>query len=265
MEARLQNLISLLDDDSQQTANFAIAEILKYDDDLSSILCEYQESDNPNLRKRIHQLESIYTSRQKRKKLAQSMWTTPDDLFQGLMDLHFLWYDSDSSNNIIPYWRALLENSKRYQIDTLEKIAYFMQKYGYRASESREITADFFCLGIVMEELIGASFIICTIAQKLAFVWGMKTSIIKVNDEFCLLDDTGNILNPSRGWSTSTIDETEYTVWSNKQLLQHDLTMLYICAVSTDSFRYINTLGSILTQSLGGSGLAHLPTPYTVK
>jgi len=263
MDDRIRSLVSLLDDENQQSASFAMAELLTYENELESILREFQESDNVRLRRRIHQLESILSIRKRRKILSQQIKNPNEELFKGLIDLHVQWYDNDTKSNIVPFWRALVENSKRHQIENLEKLAYFMQKYGFRTSDRGEIIADYFCIGIVMEELIGGSLTICAIAQKLASMWNLNISIIQVAEEFCLMDGIGNILSPSRGWvmlDRSEIPEPQ--VCSTQMLMKYSLSMLFLCAVSSDSFRYINTVGHILGNVCGSENLEHLPLPY---
>ena len=263
MDDRIKSLVSLLDDENQQSASFAMAELLAYEGELESVLREFQESDNVRLRRRIHQLESILSLRKRRTNLSTQLLMPNEELFKGLIDLHVQWYDNDSRSNIIPFWRALVENSKRHQIDSLEKLAYFMQKYGFRTSERGEIIADYFCIGIVMEELIGSSLNICAIAQKMASMWNMNISIVQVAEEFCLMDGDGNILSPSRGWVIlDRIEIPEPRACSTTMLLKYNLSMLFLCAVSSDSFRYINTIGHVLGRVCGESNLSHLPHPY---
>ena len=263
MNKRIISLVSLLDDESQQSASFAMAELLNYEDELEGILCELQESENPRMRRRIHQLESILNIRLRRKKLSQQILSPNEDLFKGLIDLHVQWYDNDSRANITPFWRALVENSKRNQIDSIDKLAYFMQKYGFRTSERGELFADHFCIGIVIEELTGCSLNICALGQKLAAVWGLKLSIVLVSEEFCLMDTNGKILAPSKEWTILDIPEsTKYEPCSTTMLLKYVLSMLFLCSVSSDSFRYINTIGHILGAVCGEKTLNHLPMPY---
>lgn len=266
MDKRLKSLVSLLDDESQQSASFAMAELLGYEEELESILCELQESDNPRIRCRVHQLESILNIRKRRKKLSEHITQPNADLFKGLVELHVQWYDNDSRANIAPFWRAFVENSKRHQIDSLEKLGYFMQKYGFRTSERGEIFADYFCIGIVMEELIGCSLNICAIAQKLASIWDFHVTIVQISEEFCLMDAKGNILAPGSDWAIlDSIDFGKHMPCSTSTLLKYILNMLFLCAVSSDSFRYINTIGHILAAVCNEKNLSNLPMPYKSK
>jgi len=41
--------------------------------------------------------------------------------------------------------------------------------------------------------------------------------------------------------------------------------MLFLFAVSSDSFRYVSTIGESLVQLAGDDGIDFLPYPYTTK
>ncbi len=264
MNKRIESLVSLLDDDNQQSVGFVMAELLAYGDQLPSVLREFQESDNPRLRRRIHQLETVLNFRKRRQTISESIANPQDDLFKGLIALHTQWYDNDSKQNIMPFWRAFIENSRRYHINSMEQLAYFMQKYGYRPSESNDIEADYYCLGIVLEELIGDCFIICAIAQKLAATWKIDTDIVLIDENFCIMDKNGYILCPSKAWSVYKADDNiKIEKWTASMILKLCTTKLFLCAINTDSFRYANTIGHILSRVCGSEDLSHLPMPYT--
>ena len=94
--ARLRQLLSLLDDPSPEAGTGVLAELLRCGDAVLPYLAEFQESDDPVLRKRVHQLESILTVRRRRKEFLADLKAGPTDLVQGLIDVHLLWFDNDS-------------------------------------------------------------------------------------------------------------------------------------------------------------------------
>jgi hypothetical protein len=262
---KIRMLIELLDDESQLTASFVMAELLKFSEELPMILREYQESDNLLIRKRIHQLENIYKLQRKRAAIAEKI-SNNTDIFDTLIELHSQWYDSDTPQTIKSVWEAILLNAQKHQLDNTEKLAYFLQKYGLRTSNRGEIQADLFCIGIVLEELIGNNIVICSIAQKISIELNFPLQFIMANDEFALLDKEDNILLPQQNWQISNIKDYNKIVYvENKKVIEYCTLMLFLSAIITDSFRYINTLGHIISSAYGEESLKHLPYPYNTE
>ena len=260
----IETLVSLLDDENQQSASFAMAELLNYESELEPVLKKYQESDNLRLRRRIHQIESIITRRNKRKKIAKELREGTTLFFNALVELHTQWYDSDTESSIFAYWNAIVENAGKSQIDSLERLAYFMQKYGFRTAPKGEITAEAFSIGMVLEELTGSAILICAIGNELANTLNFRTEIMLLNEEFCIIDSEKNILLPSHSWQLYKEDQysPKPQKLSNAQLLEYVTLMLFSTAVASDSYRYVSTIGHILAKAYGSDNLSHLPYPF---
>jgi hypothetical protein len=266
MKAKIENLIKLLDDENPQTAQAAMAEMLKHESELEEFLAHHQESDNPLLRKRIHQLQAIITVRARRKNFAKIVKDRNLSLLQGLLEVHLQWYDNDSERGILTLWNELLATAQRYNPSTLEKLAYFMRKCGFTTSPKDELQADYFCLGPVLEELIGADFILCAIAREIAASRSLDIRIIRLLGEFALVDADGKILTPKNGWQLiPQIQAPVWDFWDNEKILKLASSMLFLFAVSSDSFRYVSTIGESLLQLANDGDLDFLPYPYTAK
>ena len=134
MKKKIENLIKLLDDENPQTAQAAMAEMLKHENELEEYLAHHQESENVLLRKRIHQLQAIIMVRRRRKKFAKIVKDRQLSLIEGLIEVHLQWYDNDSERSIMSLWSELLATAQRYNPSTLEKLAYFMRKCGFTLS-----------------------------------------------------------------------------------------------------------------------------------
>ena len=74
-EKDIRYLLDLMDDENEQTASLAMAELLRSDRSelLNRHLCELQESARPGLRRRVHQLQSAIGARTRRSFLAESL------------------------------------------------------------------------------------------------------------------------------------------------------------------------------------------------
>ncbi len=267
MENKLKILISLLDDEDQEVASIAMAELLKSKTDLTETLKTLQEDNNSYVRKRVHQLQGIISSRNHRNNISDMLKNKKTDLIKGLTELHILWYDRDTMETIMQYWRALVENCKKNHCTTTDQFAYFLRKYGFKVADKNEVDADFFSIGIILEDLIGADFILCSIAKSLAEKININLEIAYHIGNFILVDNKGTIISPQKDWAVDPIqlDKDIYEVWTTSRILKLAISKLFLCAVSYDSIRYINTIGQTLAKSNDLDALDFLPYPYNVK
>ena len=169
MDHDYKHLLSLLDDENEQSASLAMAELLARDQKtLEPVLRKLQESSDPRLRRRIHQLQSTITLRRRRKSLTRNLSERSIDLLEGLIQIHLLWYDNDAYDTVKKQWETLVEESGKYHPETLEQLAYFMRKHSFVCSHRDEMESEFLCLGTILDENTGADFMLCAIACLLA-------------------------------------------------------------------------------------------------
>lgn len=266
MQNKIKSLISLLDDSNIEIVQKAMAELLKHESEINEYLAEHQESSNPKLRKRIHQLQAIMIIRRRRESFAKLLKSKDLSLIDGLIAVHLQWYDNDSERFLIELWERLFKASERFAPKNISELAYFMRKCGFQAVSTDELQADSFCLGPVLDDLAGADFILCALASQLAEKWGFELEIVRVMNHFLLIDKEGKALSPSNSWQlVPDVDAQKCEFWSKKQILELASTMLFNFAVSSNSFRYIHTIGNSLAKILGEEKLDFLPYPYGSK
>ena len=129
MDREYKSLLTLLDDESDQAASLAMAELLRRDETkLEPVLRKLQESANPRLRKRIHQLQSAIFLRRRRKVFTDRLSRPDINLLEGLFQIHLLWFDNDSPQSLRKQWKSLLAEAERFAPDTLESLGMFMRK-----------------------------------------------------------------------------------------------------------------------------------------
>ncbi len=264
MDKELKNLFRLLDDDSEQSASMAMAGILESENGgkLEEILRRLQESPDNRLRRRVHQLQSIITLRRRRRLLAQQLEGRNLDLFEGLVEMHMLWYDNDSVEAVKREWDALMDESKSFRPSNMERLAYFMRKKGFACPSKDDVEADYYCLGTILEEYAGADFMLCAIAKLAGSAWGMKLRISQLAGDFVVVDELGQALHPANDWKIVQNVKKSGRDWDAQSLLKLIASMLFICAVSTDSFRYVHTIGTCLGKACGSESIDSLPYPY---
>jgi len=259
----LQTLLRLLDEPNQQAASLILAELLDHEDEVEAYLAELQESDNPLIRRRIHQLESIMHLRQRRRDFAERLRNKSIGMYEGLVETHLQWYDNDSPEMLQRQWDKLLAEAEKNTDPSIENVAYFMRKTGFNVPPPNDLQADYYCLGVILDDFVGADAVLCAIAQIIAKRWGLELEIIQLIENFALIDREKHLLTPRDGWRVHTpLKKNQYHVWDTSRMLKFTTSMLFLCAVSTDSFRYVNTIGSCLAQACGENNLEFLPFPY---
>ena len=266
MQNKLNSLISLLDDNNIEIVQEAMTELLKHEDEINEYLAKHQESTNPELRKRIHQLQAITIMRRRRESFAKLLNSKDLNLINGLIAVHLQWYDNDSERFLEDLWERFFMASKRFAPKNISEIAYFMRKCGFQVAPADELQADCFCMGPILDDLVGADFILCALASQLAEKWGLELEIVRAMNSFILIDKEGKALSPANSWQLlSDIDSQKCEFWSKKQILELASTMLFSFAVGSNSFRYVHTIGHSLAKVLNEEKLDFLPYPYGFK
>ena len=94
----MKYLVELLDDENEQSASMAMAELLtKGSTALEPVLRDMQKSDNPRIRKRTRQLQHALMARSRRRIFMQPP-ERPISLLTGLIRLHLCWFDNDKQS-----------------------------------------------------------------------------------------------------------------------------------------------------------------------
>lgn len=271
MDREYKSLLCLLDDENEQSAAFAMAELLQRDHKpLEEVLRKLQESPNLRLRKRIHQLQSAILLRKRRENFRERLNQKTMDLLEGLIQLHLLWFDNDSKASLVKQWERFLEDQNTLKPDTLESLGMFLRKKQLVCTHKDDMQSDHYCLGSVLDSSAGSDCILCAVAVLVAARSNLNLRISQsAESDFILLDKDENILLPANDWEYIPADQTRYRFdfWSVPMLLRYALAMMFTSAAASDSFRYIHTIGKILapadTQSDPGESPADVLTfPY---
>lgn len=262
-KSKLSSLLRLLDEPNQQAASLIMAELLEHENEVEEELARLQESDDPMIRRRVHQLESILHLRKRRRDFAEKLRGNRIAMLDGLVEIHLQWYDNDAPEMLFRQWEKLTGSAGENTAGNIENVAYFMRKAGFAVPPPNDLQADYYCLGIVLEELVGADAILCAIAQEVARQWGLDLQIIQLIENFALIDQDKRVLTPRDGWRVhAPMKKNHYNIWDASKVLKYAASMLFLCAVSTDSFRYVSTIGSCLSTVCGEENLDFLPYPY---
>ena len=261
----MKYLVELLDDENEQSASMAMAELLtKGSTALEPVLRDMQKSDNPRLRKRTRQLQHALMARSRRRIFMQPP-ERPISLLTGLIRLHLCWFDNDRQSFVEKQWRELEAEFRKAHPSGLAGMADFMRKMFPDRPENRDFHPDSFCIGAVLEDKIGSDMIFACIAAILSASTQERFSVVRVGVDTAIADKSGCLVFPIDNWQIyGGVAEGEEppVVWDTQTILRYVSSVLFVSAVASDGFRYLYTLGAPLAAAIGEKDLSFLPYPY---
>lgn len=261
-DPELNALLSLLDDDDDTTLLPVMSALLERHTDLMPFLAELQESASPQVRKKIHQLQSIIIQREKRFSLLQRIDDPEEDFFGILADMHLLWYDSSPVTELEDVVCEFINDFNGKSITTLQQTAEYMFQNNFKVTPPSSVDPDSCCIGSVIYWKKGSSAILCGILKNLLPREG-NFNIIKIKNTFALSDGR-NVLLPEEWWDIRPADEfSNCEVWECRQILRYLLNLLFDNAINSNSYRYIYTIGQALSGKRDSSFLKNLPYPFS--
>ncbi len=289
LDLRTKSLINLLGDDDTGISGQAMAELLAFDVDsksgkLSELLAELQEVNEPALRKKIHQMQAIQRIRRRRRNFSKRLNSHSPNLLQGLGELHAIWYDDLATKELSKMWADIIREAAKCRPVTPKRLAGSMKLSGFAVCEENIQDADLYCLGAIIEDRIGSDVILAAITLEIGRSFGLKGTIVRVNDTFgtmylTIADDSvsqenglqsklrGVIIMPSGKWEIIPVPEdNEVEIWSTEKVLKYVAAMLFVNAVCSEGPRYIQILGACLADKKANSSLNEfLPRPFGEK
>ena len=261
----MKYLVELLDDENEQSASMAMAELLtKGSTALEPVLRDMQKSDNPRLRKRTRQLQHALMARSRRRIFMQPP-ERPISLLTGLIRLHLCWFDNDRQSFVEKQWRELEAEYRKAHPADLFGMAEFMRKMFPDRPENRDFHPDSFCIGAVLEDKIGSDLIFACIAAILSSSTQNRFSVVRVGIDTAVADSDGRLIFPIDNWQLYggvAAGEEPPVVWDTQTILRYVSSVLFVSAVASDGFRYLYTIGAPLAAAIGEKDLSFLPYPY---
>ena len=252
-------LISLLDDEDDNVGIPVLAALLERHLDLLPYLARLQDSENPVVRKRVHQLQSILTIRNRRYTLLEKISGGRCSYSELMLELHLLWFDCDAADEIMAFCRDFEKSFKQADISDLESLSEFMLNAGFTAEADTVLDPELYCLGTAMSGRRMAESMLCGYLASL--LDGKGIYACRAGAKF-VLSDGKNILVPRELWMVSPISDRKLVPWSSVEIFKFALTVIFSYSVSQDHYRYIYTVGQALTGSCDDSFLSEFPYPY---
>ncbi len=275
-------LLKLLEDSDARVSSSAMSELLTIaasSAEITNILAELQEASSPTLRRRTHQMQAILRMRGSRNSLASRMFTKHSNLLQGLAEIHSIWNDDPQSAYLSDIWSGLVAKTRKRPPVTPRKLAAGMKSLGFAVGEGL-LDPDLYCLGAVIEDLVGSDALLASIAKELGRMFGLKSAVAMLNGHFVLLFAVtraatphskkalvGRIISPSEGWTISDVPpKADIKILSTDQVITYVASVLLTNAIYSEEPRYVQILSTCLTGRDSLTNMSNiLPYPFGRK
>jgi len=279
LDPRTQSLVTLLCDEDTTISGHAMAELLALESDtdsnkLTELLAELQEAEEPLIRKKIHQMQTIQRIRNRRRSFSRRLRSKSPNLLQGLAELHAIWYDDMDTRELSKLWSDIIKEAAKCRPVTPKRLAGAMKLAKFALCEENIQDADLYCLGAIIEDRIGSDVILAAITLEIGRSFGLKGAIVRVNGKFGTMYTTktehkepvlhGTIIMPTKNWDIIPIpDYSTIEVWTTKQILKYVAAMLFVNSVCSEGPRYVQILAACLTDKKINESLKDiLPPPF---
>ena len=254
-------IASMLDDEDENVGVNLLAQLMERADELGDLPAVLQESRDPVVRRRAHQLQSALTMRRRRQSLCARLRSDKPDLLAGLEELHLLWYDRDSAAEIHSLVREFVSDFRAAAPETPEELDFFLRRCSFLPEPESTLVPESYCIGTVLERRAGATSLLLAMAVELAPKAGWK--LVRTLDEFALTDGRGQLLLGNGAWRLVAVPANlQGEVWTATAALRYFAQTLLSCAVNTDSYRYVMSIA----QAVSGDDSEHVfdcfPYPF---
>ena len=244
---KLKSLVKLLEDEDSNTVTQAMAELLSMDKKINSVISVLQESSTGKIRRHAHQMQAVKKYRDKRTSFAAKLKNSDTDLLEGFAEIHLQWFDQDDIGEIYKSWGEFLSTTSEWLPDSLKKIGKMMKEMGFKTPDAEEFFPEYFCIGAIIDETLGADFILCSIAKLAGEFHGFNTKIVNTPLGFGLCDSEGMMLFPSKDWMTCIVkNHSNFETWTNSMVLRQTAAMLFLSLMTMQNFRYAYSIGKCL-------------------
>lgn len=259
-DRELKDRLALLADPDNDVIIPVFAALLEYHTSILPELAKLQDSADPVVRRRAHQLQSILTMRERRYNLMRRIdegMTFPDFM----LELHLQWYDFDMSQEISRVWSDFEDEFRKSGATGLTQAAGYMKSIGFCAVPDTAGDVNVYCMGPALSALKMAGSLCCGMVRYL--LGSSEVAVFRKGRVFGLTD--GRVeLYPQDGWKLTSVEQDKSAVseFDEQKIMKFSLMMLFTHSVCGDEFRYVYTLGQALTGCRDDSFLSCLPYPY---
>ena len=256
----LEALISLLDDEDNSVAVTAMEKLLDNEEFITVHMPRLQESDNPLVRERIHQMESIIVQKEKKENFLLNLDKDDLSLIDGLFFMNQFFYDDLCISSITKRFSKIAAELSKKDCNSLDVVNYMRQE-NYTFPKTDVLDIDYFLLDDALENKIAHSVLLCMIAREIADRLGIALVVVLYKGRHCLIDTKNHFIDPMKNWKVETLEDTiKVYPCTNRDLLLTVLSQLYLSCMVDGQLKVIYQLTEMMS-FLTGKPLEDMPFP----
>jgi len=256
----IEALINLLQDEDPQIAIIAMEKLLSNQMFVKNQLKELQESPDPCIRTRVHQMESIITRKNQLEAFTERVKDNKIELWEDLIFLNKIIDKSLKTETITKSFQVLDEKIPRKQMTTLE-IAAFMREQSFSCPNEDILDPGLFLIYEVLECSLGNPLLLCIIARQVAMKHQKRLTIVLHKGRHCLVSDESSFIDPQNGWSVTKLKQNAKVYpCTNRDILLTVISQLYLSALIEGQLRIIAFLSKMMA-ALSNTTVSEFPYP----
>lgn len=258
-KARIDALVSLLEDEDRHVSTLAMEQLLMHGE-ADSLVAELQESHNPVLRGRVHQMGSILRMRRERSVFIDKVNAGELTLWEGVQQINAQYDPRYMESQVSVVMNELAE--KMPQKITSRRLADFMRNEQFSYPGEDVLGADLYLAEDVVTNRVGAPVLLAVVARELAASRGWRTTVVLHRGKHSLQDRRGNLIEPGRDWKVSPVtrQDKQLHTCSHRDVWLTILCQLCLSSLQEGRLLAIHRVGSILSKLCGGE-FQQLPFP----
>ena len=252
-------LTNLLADEDHYISTMAMEKLLSMKEEVQSVIAEYQESHDPAIRNRIHQLGSILKIRQSRSELVQNIKNSSISLWEGTLQINYH-YDPKMEIGQVNHSMSSLSSHLPRKLLTAG-LANFMRNENFSYAGEDIVGPDLFLIEDVLLHRVGAPILFCVIAKELARKRKLDIDIVLFRGQFCLLDKAKLLIDPTSGWKLIRLNSSQdYCLYQNFNIWLAILSQLFTSTMLEGRLQAIHRVAVLLSE-ICGNNIRNLPFP----
>jgi hypothetical protein len=259
VDTPISALLNLLEDEDRHVSTLAMEQLLALDSDVDQLIAELQESDNPVLRGRIHQLGSILRLRRSRQRFIDSVRDTGTDLWDGIIEINYQFNPRMNRREVTGLVDEFAVRLPR-RLST-HRLAAFMRKEKFCVTSEDLLGPDLYLAEDVLLQRVGAPILLSVVAQRIGRFRNWDASLVLHKGRHCLLDGNYHLISPAENWRVTRLtNEDKLHPCGDRDVWFTILAQLFLSAVQEGRLQAIWRVGSILAQLCDGE-FHDLPFP----
>lgn len=255
-------LVNLLEDDDKQVSTAAMAQLLSCEQDVDGLVAELQESQNPVLRSRIHQMGNVLNLRRSRTVFLDQVKACNLPLWEGMLQINYQYNPRLNYTTVEKTVADLVERLPRRP--TTMRLAAFLRNEGFTHPAEDVLGPDLFLVEDVLAQRVGAPILLSVVARHLGEHCGWHSTVVLYRGKHCLIDAHYNLIEPAEGWRISPLSGLDKQhPCGDRDIWLTVLSQLFLASLMEGSLQAIHRMGLILAQ-LSGGDFRDLPHPLGV-